>query len=576
MLAITRATAWLGKKAILYVAIVLAILASAYLVPSIQRQWTQPAVDFSSAAQLEAVKRELKTERDRQQRRLSEAAAAAELKTEGELERALTAAREAKADAMEHRRSVLAKAISLANADADALLRDGQLEMEIQYRDHEIAGLSATLDWTKARDQQAKFVTDLQVRLSGAKADASKAMASCRSANQKLDEFEARWEVRATFQRYDRARHRDLQITVRDRCREATAAYRKQSATAEILKQKNKAVGAYRGSRTWADNRIEAATSDLDRKIAEKRSAAQGSWRMKLAHWTERTHLATVLKQAAIAFGLIIASPFLIRLFCFYVLAPAAMRRPAIRLPVPGRPGGMIPLADRSTTSVGVRLAAGEELLVRHGYLQTTSEAGAKGTQWLLDWRHPFTSLVTGLTFLTRIRGEGEVTTVSAVRDPFAEVTLLTLPDGASCALQPRALAAVAQPIRRRLRVTGHWRLLSLNAWLTMQLRYLVFHGPARLVLQGGRGVRVERAQGGRVLGQGQVVGFSTDLAYSVTRTETFWPYFLGREPLLKDLVAAGGGVVILEESPAAGQRPGHVRRGIEGMIDAGMKVFGM
>lgn len=53
---------------------------------------------------------------------------------------------------------------------------------------------------------------------------------------------------------------------------------------------------------------------------------------------------------------------------------------------------------------------------------------------------------------------------------------------------QPRALAAVAQPIGRLLRVTGHWRLLSLNSWLTVQLRYLVFHGPARLVVQGGRG----------------------------------------------------------------------------------------
>lgn len=106
------------------------------------------------------------------------------------------------------------------------------------------------------------------------------------------------------------------------------------------------------------------------------------------------------------------------------------------------------------------------------------------------------------------------MTTVSAVRDPFAEVTVVVLSDGASCVLQPRALAAVVQPIGQRLRVTGHWRLLSLNAWLTMQLRYLVFHGPARLVVQGGRGVRVERAERGRIFGQDQVVGFSSDLAY--------------------------------------------------------------
>lgn len=576
MRTVTKATAWLGKKAILYVAIVLAILASAFVVPWVRSEWIQPTQHLDRAAQLETLRSQLETERDRQQRRLSDAAAAAQRKTVRELDRDLAAGRAAKADAVQRRRSGPAKAMSLARGDADALRKDGQLEMEIQYRDHEIAGLTAARDRMAKRDWLATLPTDLAAKLSRDKAVASKAMASCRSVRNNLANFEDRWEVRATFQLYDRARHKDLQIAVRDHCRAAAAAYRQQSATAELLKRRSDALRAYQQSRTWADTRMQAATSDLDQAIARERSAAQGSWRSKLSLWAGRIHLATVLKQAAVAFALIFAAPFLIRLFCFFVLAPAAMRRPAIRLPVPGGPGAMIPPADRSTTSVGVRLAAGEELLVRHGYLQTTSEVGGKGTQWFLDWRHPITSLATGLTFLTRIRGEGEVTTVSAVRDPFAEVTVMALPDGASCVLQPRALAAVGQPIGRRLRVTGHWRLFSLNAWLTMQLRYLVFHGPARLVLQGGRGVRVERAERGRVLGQDQVVGFSTDLAYSVTRTETFWPYFLGREPLLKDRVEAGEGVLIVEEAPMAGRRPGEVRRGIEGMIDAGMKVFGM
>ena len=138
------------------------------------------------------------------------------------------------------------------------------------------------------------------------------------------------------------------------------------------------------------------------------------------------------------------------------------------------------------------------------------------------------------------------------------------LPDGAACVLQPRALAAVAQPIRRPLRITRHWRLGSLNAWLTLQLRYLVFHGPARLVLKGGRGVRVESAERGRVFGQDQLVGLPADFAYSVTRAETFWPYFLGREQLLKDRTMPGKGVLIIEEAPLT-VRSGEVRRGLEG-----------
>lgn len=161
------------------------------------------------------------------------------------------------------------------------------------------------------------------------------------------------------------------------------------------------------------------------------------------------------------------------------------------------------------------------------------------------------------------------------MRDALAEVTIVTLPEGTACVLHPRALAAVAQPISRPLRVSTHWRLGSLNAWLTLQLRYVVFHGPARLVVKGGRGVRVERAETGRIFGQDQLVGFTADLAYSVTRTETFWPYLLGREQLLKDRVEAGEGILIVEEAPLSA-RTGELRRGLEGMIDAGMKVFGM
>ncbi|KQT31398.1 hypothetical protein ASG29_15785 [Sphingomonas sp. Leaf412] len=310
--------------------------------------------------------------------------------------------------------------------------------------------------------------------------------------------------------------------------------------------------------------------------LTDERARALTDNRIEQARtWAEANEVPRAMRAAGIALLLILAMPLLIRLFCYYVLAPVAMRRAAIRLAVPGGAGVAIPPADRSATSVGVRLDEGWEVLVRQDYLQTTSHAGAKGTQWLLDWRHPFASVVTGLTFLTRIRGAGEVTTVSATRDPFAEVTVVDLPDGAACVLHPRALAAVAQPIGRALRVTSHWRLGSLNAWLTLQLRYLVFHGPARLVVKGGRGVRVERAERGRVFGQDQLVGFSADLAYSVTRTETFWPYLLGRESLLKDRVEAGGGVLIVEEAPFAGRRAGPAR-GIEGMIDAGLKMFGM
>lgn len=176
---------------------------------------------------------------------------------------------------------------------------------------------------------------------------------------------------------------------------------------------------------------------------------------------------------------------------------------------------------------------------------------------------------------LTRVRGSDTTTVISADDDPFAEVTAIELPEGAAMVLQPRALAAVVQPQERPLRITSHWRLFSLNAWLTQQLRFLVFHGPARLVVKGGRGVRVEPVDSGRRFGQDQLAGFSADLSYSVARNETFAPYLLGREPLLRDRVEGGAGVLVLEEAPYAGRRKG-LRGGLEGLFDAFLKAFGI
>ena len=52
-----------------------------------------------------------------------------------------------------------------------------------------------------------------------------------------------------------------------------------------------------------------------------------------------------------------------------------------------------------------------------------------------------------------------------------------------------------------------------------------------------------------------------------MVRGETFWPYFLGRESLLKDKITAGDGVIVVEEAPFALRRGVPVRRGIEGTI---------
>lgn len=490
MLAIKRLLGWFTSKAVLYVALFLAIVAGTVVVPWVKTQWQDPGRQLALAQTFERqVVVPLREERDAAQARLAQASSDARTKSLDELTAAIVEAERLRAAAIKARRGAVDKAVSLATGKTDALFEDGKRELEIQYLAAEIAGLTTARDRIKKGDLLASLPAGVAV----ARARADQARAACRDARLAFERSEARWQVRATFKLYDQAARRALKGRMDSACDRSRAADRQQR---EAQQSFDLADRAYRASRSWTEATLLPVTSDLEAWIAKTRVEANGSWGQKARLFADRIHVPAALRQAAYALAAIILSPYLIRLFCFFVLAPLAMRRPAVRIPTTGDADASIPLAERSATSVGVRLSADEELLVRSGYLQTTSDAGGKGTQWLLDGRHPITSIVTGLTFLTRVRGEGEITTISAVRDAFAEVTVLTLPDGSACVLQPRALAAVVQPIGRRLRVTGHWRLFSLNAWLTLQLRYLVFHGPARLVVKGGRGVRVERAEG--------------------------------------------------------------------------------
>lgn len=326
--------------------------------------------------------------------------------------------------------------------------------------------------------------------------------------------------------------------------------------------------------------RIDAAAiaAPLDR-LAAATSAQQArlisTAEREARRWYARLGIGGLLWPAfAILIGIIL-TPLAIRSLFYWVLAPLATRRVPILLlnnqvPIPVPPA-------RSSVSRAISLAPGQELLVRQGFLQSVAQAGAKATQWLLDAHHPFSSLASGLMFLTRIRGaSADAVTVSATHDPFAEIAILSLPAGAAIVLQPRAIVGVVQPIDQPLRISSRWRLFSLNAWLTGQLRFLIFHGPAEIILAGARGVRIEAAVTGRSIRQDQLIGFSAGIAYGAGRTETFLPYLFGLEPLLKDRIAAGNGLLIAEEAPLSARAGSNRRRGLEGIVDALLKPLGI
>lgn len=562
---------WLARKGLLYLLLVAALVAATLFTPWIESQWTRPGATRERLADLARIDAQLAGERRAAARdlrgsveRMRGAGVAAIDARLAEARRRLTR--------LERERPRAGVAARYLRGGAAMVLADQRRELDIAVARQEIASLTAARALAVADTDLVRY-RDLAARARAADAEGR----ACALARGEAERFEREWL--GSRQLLDRRRAATIAARRDQLCGRYQASRR--GVQAEIAARGNAREARRRAERLLdlqarnADAAIAATAAPLDAQRREDQALLQGTFRRKAELFAERIDLGGKMRAAALALLAIIATPYLIRLFFFHILAPIAVRRPAIRLGVPGGRGAAMPPAERSTTSVGLRLAPGEELLVRQDYLQSLSQTGAKATRWLLDWRHPLSSIATGLIFLTRISGTSEVTTVSAVRDPFAEVTLLTLPEGGACVLQPRALAAVAQPIGRPLRITSHWRLLSLHAWLTLQLRYLVFHGPARLVLKGGRGVRVELAEAGRMFGQDQLVGFSAELAYSVTRTETFWPYFFGREPLFNDRVEAGDGVLIVEEAPLA-SRDGAGRGGLQGAFEAALKLVGL
>lgn len=294
--------------------------------------------------------------------------------------------------------------------------------------------------------------------------------------------------------------------------------------------------------------------------------------------------LAAVRRQLPVALGILALAllvPVALKAWFFFVLAPLAARRPPIVLrPDPAAPPVQPPTASGSAVTLTV--GADEALLVQPQFLQSTELAAAKRTQWLLNPSLPFASLASGMFALTRLTpGPGSVATqvvVGSQHDPLDEVAVLELPAGAALVLQPRGLAGVVGPASAPPRITRHWRLGSLHAWLTLQLRYLVFHGPCRLVLKGCRGVRGERPVPGasRLISQAATLGFSANLGYRTTRSETFAAYLLGREALLNDRFEGAPGCFLYEVLPGRSRPVGVTGRGLEGLSDAVLKAFGI
>jgi len=329
------------------------------------------------------------------------------------------------------------------------------------------------------------------------------------------------------------------------------------------------------------ERRLAAAAAPLAERLrrAETFAAQSVAWRA----WQV---VQPVLGAAVAVLVSWILVPFAIRAVFYFVLAPLAARTRPIVIAEP-RGDAQQPYEawhrvhaegpQISAVSKRIQLGLDDEMLVRPAYCQSQPEHVEVATRLLFDWSYWLPSIAAHLWLLDRLRTARPADiVVSSTVDALEEVALLEIPAGAAFVLQARGLVGVLYKRGRRPRIRSHWRLGTLHAWLTLQLRYLSFEGPATLVVKGRRGVRLENASGGRVVSQDATLGFSTNTVYATVRARPFLTYMLGRRALLNDKFTGEHAYYLYEEIPGRGQPGERNRNPLEALVDAGLKALGV
>jgi hypothetical protein len=328
---------------------------------------------------------------------------------------------------------------------------------------------------------------------------------------------------------------------------------------------------------TWEKDGLEIALGRLDARMKAVEAGQSKTVSYLLQIWT-RSKFWIVLTLAVYFFG-----PTLGKLLLYFGVAPlVALGRP-VRLASAPAPR---PEIGESHVTAEVVLQPDERLWVKEKFLQTSDEGLARKTRYVLDWRIPFTCLASGLIELVELRNRrpergGQACTLSNQADPHSELALVTLPPGASIVLRPSFLAGAIAAGGQRLVIRRRWQLFRWQAWMTLQFRFFEFVGPARLVLAGSRGVRVERLDapaGGAIparrTNQDATIGFTPNLDYRPARAETFWSYYRGMNPLFDDLFA-GDGVFLCQQVSSEGEAKS-ARKLWSNLWSGLLKVFGL
>lgn len=277
------------------------------------------------------------------------------------------------------------------------------------------------------------------------------------------------------------------------------------------------------------EREIATTESQLARSKAEEASLEET--RSSGLGWVVDQWLRSWRWLAAIAV-LVLVLPVILRTVAYFVLMPLLRRTTSpIRLAPEVDDGEAEIRCASAVRTLTVDLADGEVLSARSEYVRPVQ--GRVRSRLLYDWSSPFISYAAGLAFLSRVTGDGGVTsaTLASPENPDAYLMRIDFSDHPGLVMRPRHVVGVlgAPEVRTR------WRW-GLQALATGQVRYVMFAGAGGLIVHGSGDVVATDPRGRSTrMEQHLVMGFDSRLTMGVHRTEVFWPYLRGRTPLVDD-----------------------------------------
>ena len=229
--------------------------------------------------------------------------------------------------------------------------------------------------------------------------------------------------------------------------------------------------------------------------------------------------------------------------------------------------------------SLNVCIPSGASLIVKqgyiNGYLDDSSNSLKKTTEWLFDWSYPVMSYICGLYGMTKFRNtlqskEQCVNITSNCPDEyFVEISFAA---GSEVYIVPSAIVAYSGS----LKLKRHWRIFNAMAWCMGQISYFTLSGTGKCVIKGLGGIKINKTIDNELHKRKfrSILMATLNENMRVVRTETFFPYFSGKEELF-DLQLQGNGVFISKNTVMEGENKTGITRLRDSFFAAIGKVLG-